>query len=120
VNETTPQSEPFQALEQYRDKTGIFAKLIVVGMVSNGFTIADPTDPGMLDVVGFDTAVPAVMADFARAGSPYRLIRRFCPRTAASISSFVSQGRSPGIVCFNAPIAAPYSMPFFKSLSIKP
>ena len=57
---------PFQALQQYREKTGIAAKLVVVGMVANEFTIADPSDAGMLDVVGFDTAVPAVMADFAR------------------------------------------------------
>jgi 60 kDa SS-A/Ro ribonucleoprotein len=57
---------PFQALRGYREKTGIPAKLVVVGMVSNGFTIADPSDAGMLDVVGFDTAVPAVLADFAR------------------------------------------------------
>jgi 60 kDa SS-A/Ro ribonucleoprotein len=35
-------------------------------MVSNGFTIADPSDAGMLDVVGFDTSAPVVMADFAR------------------------------------------------------
>lgn len=55
-----------QALKQYRDRMGIPAKLIVVGMVSNGFTIADPDDAGMLDVVGFDAAAPAVMADFAR------------------------------------------------------
>jgi 60 kDa SS-A/Ro ribonucleoprotein len=41
------------------------AKLIVVGMVSNGFSIADPNDAGMLDVVGFDTSAPAVMADFS-------------------------------------------------------
>ena len=34
-------------------------------MVSNGFTIADPNDPGMLDVVGFDTAAPQLIADFA-------------------------------------------------------
>lgn len=60
--------QPFQALEQYRDKTGIFAKLIVVGMTSTGFTIADPSDPGMLDVAGMDSAVPALMADFARTG----------------------------------------------------
>ena len=40
--------------------------LIVVGMLANPFTIADPTDAGMMDVVGFDTAAPAVMADFAR------------------------------------------------------
>lgn len=57
---------PFQALRQYREKTGIPAKLVVVGMVSSGFTIADPSDAGMLDCVGFDTAVPQVMADFAR------------------------------------------------------
>jgi 60 kDa SS-A/Ro ribonucleoprotein len=57
---------PVQALRQYRERTGIAAKLVVVGMVSNGFRIADPNDPGMLDVVGFDAAVPAVVADFIR------------------------------------------------------
>lgn len=55
---------PVQALRQYREKTGIAARLIVVGMVANGFTIADPDDAGMLDVVGFDTATPQVIADF--------------------------------------------------------
>jgi len=43
---------------------GIAAKLIVVAMTSNGFTIADPDDAGMLDVVGFDTATPQVISDF--------------------------------------------------------
>lgn len=57
---------PFQALRNYRQVMGIPAKLIVVGMVANDFTIADPSDAGMLDVVGFDTAAPAIMADFAR------------------------------------------------------
>ncbi len=56
---------PVQALKKYRDATGIPARLIVVGMVSNGFSIADPNDAGMLDVVGFDTATPAVIADFS-------------------------------------------------------
>jgi 60 kDa SS-A/Ro ribonucleoprotein len=56
---------PVQALREYREKTGIGARLIVVGMVSNGFSIADPDDPGMLDVVGFDTATPEVIAGFA-------------------------------------------------------
>jgi 60 kDa SS-A/Ro ribonucleoprotein len=59
-------SHPVQALRQYRHATGIPAKLIVVGMVSNGFTIADPDDPGMLDVVGFDTATPSVISAFAK------------------------------------------------------
>jgi 60 kDa SS-A/Ro ribonucleoprotein len=56
---------PSQALQRYRERTGIAARLTVVGMVSSGFTIADPDDPGMLDVVGFDTAAPQLMADFA-------------------------------------------------------
>jgi len=60
------QIHPVQALRQYRERTGIAAKLVVVGMVSNGFSIADPADAGMLDVVGFDTAAPAVIADFVR------------------------------------------------------
>ncbi|MGA7326339.1 MAG: TROVE domain-containing protein [Rhodomicrobium sp.] len=57
---------PVQALREYRTKTGLPAKLVVVGMVSNGFSIADPNDGGMLDVVGFDAAAPAVIADFIR------------------------------------------------------
>ncbi len=57
---------PSVALQQYRRKTGIPAKLIVAGMTSTGFSIADPDDGGMLDIVGFDSATPAVMADFAR------------------------------------------------------
>jgi 60 kDa SS-A/Ro ribonucleoprotein len=28
--------------------------------------IADPNDPGMLDVVGFDTATPQLVSDLAR------------------------------------------------------
>lgn len=57
---------PSQALVKYREKTGIPAKLIVVGMESNGFTIANPNDKGMLDVVGFDTATPNVISEFIR------------------------------------------------------
>lgn len=67
-NETWAGSvHPAQALRAYREARGIPAKLVVVGMVSNGFTIADPKDAGMLDVVGFDTATPPVISDFARA-----------------------------------------------------
>ncbi len=57
---------PSQALVQYRRETGIAAKLVVVGMTATEFTIADPDDGGMLDVVGFDTAAPSLIADFAR------------------------------------------------------
>ena len=55
---------PAQALARYRQEMGIPAKLVVVGMVSNGFSIADPNDPGMLDVVGFDLATPNLISDF--------------------------------------------------------
>ena len=55
---------PVRALNDYREKTGINAKLVVVGMTSNGFSIADPNDSGMLDVVGFDTATPQIISDF--------------------------------------------------------
>ena len=57
---------PAQALRQYRDEFVGDAKAVVVGMTSNGFTLADPNDRGMLDVVGFDASVPAVIADFVR------------------------------------------------------
>jgi 60 kDa SS-A/Ro ribonucleoprotein len=57
---------PAQALRDYRHASGIDARLVVVGMVSNGFSIADPADPGMLDVVGFDMATPQLISDFAR------------------------------------------------------
>ena len=58
------QVHPTQALQQYRRQMGIAAKLIVVAMTSNGFSIADPNDAGMLDVVGFDLATPQLMSDF--------------------------------------------------------
>jgi 60 kDa SS-A/Ro ribonucleoprotein len=57
---------PAQALADYRRASGLDARLVVVGMVSNGFSIADPNDPGMLDVVGFDAATPQLISDFAR------------------------------------------------------
>ena len=59
---------PVEALRQYRRQSGIPAKLVVVGMVSNEFTIADPDDAGMMDVVGFDSAVPELITDFAMSG----------------------------------------------------
>ncbi len=58
--------QPAQAMRKYRIQMKIpRAKLIVVGMTATKFTIADPNDPGMLDVVGFDSAAPEVMRNFA-------------------------------------------------------
>ena len=57
---------PAQALQEYRAWSGIDARLVVVGMVANEFSIADPEDAGQLDVVGFDTATPQLISEFAR------------------------------------------------------
>ena len=57
---------PQVALQQYRAATGIQAKLVVVGMVSNNLTIADPSDPHTLNLAGFDTSTPEVLSMFAR------------------------------------------------------
>jgi 60 kDa SS-A/Ro ribonucleoprotein len=56
---------PAQALRAYRERMGIAAKLVVVAMASNGFSIADADDAGMIDVVGFDAATPQVISDFS-------------------------------------------------------
>jgi 60 kDa SS-A/Ro ribonucleoprotein len=58
------QVHPYKALQDYRDSSGIPAKLVVVGTNASEFTIADPRDAGMLDVVGFDATVPSVLAEF--------------------------------------------------------
>lgn len=57
--------KPFQALKEYRGKSGRDARLAVVGMAATDFTIADPTDRGMMDFVGMDAAAPRVIADFS-------------------------------------------------------
>jgi 60 kDa SS-A/Ro ribonucleoprotein len=57
---------PIQALDRYRQATGIPAKLAVVAMCANHSTIADPNDAGTLDISGFDADCPALLAEFAR------------------------------------------------------
>lgn len=55
---------PSQALKDYRKYGNSDAKLIVAGMTATNFTIADPKDPGMLDVVGFSTDTPKLIAEY--------------------------------------------------------
>lgn len=57
---------PFEALKSYRRETGIAARLAVVGMTATGFTLADPRDAGMIDLVGFDASAPALLSAFSR------------------------------------------------------
>lgn len=56
---------PHEALEKYRKKTGIPAKLVVVAATATEFSIANPNDSGSLDVSGADSSVPKLIADFS-------------------------------------------------------
>jgi 60 kDa SS-A/Ro ribonucleoprotein len=51
-------------LIEYRRKTGIPAVHAVLAFTSTQFTIANPNDPGQLDIAGFDSAVPTILNDF--------------------------------------------------------
>lgn len=57
---------PHVELQNYRKSMGIPSRLVVVGVTSNGFTIADPNDSGMLDVVGADANLPKLIAEFSK------------------------------------------------------
>jgi 60 kDa SS-A/Ro ribonucleoprotein len=64
-NETwAGRTQPVQALQQYRAKHVKDAKLIVCGTTATNFTIADPKDPGMLDIAGFDASAPQLIQTF--------------------------------------------------------
>jgi 60 kDa SS-A/Ro ribonucleoprotein len=66
-NETwTGDRHPVQALERYRQSTGIAAKLVVIAMAANGYSIPDPDDAFQMDVAGFDASVPEVVAQFIK------------------------------------------------------
>lgn len=64
-NEINRGSHPKTELDRYRSGTGIDSRLVVMGMTATNFTIADPLDRGMLDVVGFDSNAPKVVSDFS-------------------------------------------------------
>ena len=66
-NETyAPSEHPQSALIRYRELTGIQAKLIVIGMTGNCFTIVDPNDRNTLNLAGFDTSTPEIASMFMR------------------------------------------------------
>lgn len=56
---------PSQALEQYRQKMGINAKLAVCAFAVNNFSIADPKDLGMMDFVGMSADTPKFLSAFS-------------------------------------------------------
>jgi hypothetical protein len=66
-NETyAPSEHPQNALVRYRERMGIQAKLIVIGMTGNCFTIVDPSDKNTLNLAGFDTSTPEIASMFMR------------------------------------------------------
>jgi 60 kDa SS-A/Ro ribonucleoprotein len=57
---------PHQSLCEYRAAVGHDVRQIVVAMEATDVSVADPLDPHSLDVAGFDSAVPNLLADFSR------------------------------------------------------
>lgn len=55
---------PSQALNAYNKTQDRDAKLIVAGLTTTDFSIADPGSKNMMDVVGFDSAAPTVINNF--------------------------------------------------------
>lgn len=56
--------QPVEALARYRKQYNPTAKLVVCGTSVTNFTIADPKDPGMMDIIGFDSACPQLIQEF--------------------------------------------------------
>ena len=57
---------PHQALREYRKTMNPAARLVVVSMTGTQNSITEPADPLSLDISGFDSAVPQLIADFSR------------------------------------------------------
>ena len=65
-NENWSGSHLFQLLQKYRKETDIPTRFVAVAMQTNRFSVADPTDAGSMDVVGFSTDAPLVIGNFIR------------------------------------------------------
>lgn len=55
---------PAQALTEYRQKSGIQARLASIALIANRWQVADPQDSLAFEAVGFDTATPALVSGF--------------------------------------------------------
>jgi len=56
--------QPSVALKRYRESSGINTKLVVCGLSSNGFSLSDPENNNMLDVVGFSSETHDIINEF--------------------------------------------------------
>ena len=57
---------PSQALNKLRQALGKKVSSVVIGTSVSAFTIADPKDPYSLDIAGFDSAAPQIIAQLGR------------------------------------------------------
>lgn len=55
-----------QSLVEYREKMGVEARMIVVGMTATECSIANPSDPLTIDIAGMDSATPNMINAFSR------------------------------------------------------
>jgi 60 kDa SS-A/Ro ribonucleoprotein len=53
-----------ELFDRYRRTVNPNARFVMMGMSVNNFTLADPNNPNMLDVAGFDSAVPEILNGF--------------------------------------------------------
>jgi 60 kDa SS-A/Ro ribonucleoprotein len=61
-NDINTGRQPTAALKDYRQSTGLASRSIVIATTLSSFSIADPKDPFQLDIAGFDSAAPALIA----------------------------------------------------------
>lgn len=64
-----PEESPADVLAAYRTRTGIPARRATIALCARDLGLADPTDPtdpGHLDVIGFDPTTPSVLDAFVR------------------------------------------------------
>lgn len=57
---------PQQALDEYRRKVNPGARMVNVATSPYRGRVSDPEDPGVLEVVGFDTSTPDIISGFVR------------------------------------------------------
>lgn len=57
---------PSQALAEYRRRVSPVARLVVAALNPTGGSIGDPADPGVLNIVGLDATLPALVTEFMR------------------------------------------------------
>jgi 60 kDa SS-A/Ro ribonucleoprotein len=55
-----------EALDRYRQKTGIATRLAVIAMAADRCNMTDPNDPLQMSVAGFDASVPEIVVEFIR------------------------------------------------------